>query len=76
MEQTEIPVDEGEELLVIEADCKGLTKVRRVYPNPKLLNEGFVPSTYLDLAHVRDLADQELITCQDYMLYLISGCFE
>ena len=58
MEQSEIPIDEGEELFVIEANCEGWTKVRRVYPNPKydmILNEGFVPSTYLDLA------DQELI---------------
>ena len=45
-------MDKGEELFVIEADCKGLTKVRRVHPNPKydmILTEGFVPSTYLGI---------------------------
>ena len=52
MVQSEIPMDKGEELFVIEDDCKGLTKVRRVHPNPKydmILTEGFVPSTYLGI---------------------------
>ena len=52
MEESQIPMHQGEEFLLIEADCDGWTRVRRAFPNPHnphLGDEGFVPSTWIEM---------------------------
>jgi len=42
-----LPIEEGEELVVLEDDCEGWTRVRRLHFRPDEANEGYVPSSYL-----------------------------
>jgi len=51
MEESQIPMHQGEELLLIESDCDGWTRVRRAFPNPQYggADEGFVPSTWIEM---------------------------
>jgi hypothetical protein len=50
MEESQIPMHQGEEFLLIESDCDGWTRVRRAFPNPQYgADEGFVPSTWIEM---------------------------
>ena len=50
MEESQIPMNQGEEFLLIEPDCDGWTRVRRAFPNPQYGgDEGFVPSTWIEM---------------------------
>lgn len=49
MEESQIPMHQGEELLLIEPDCDGWTRVRRAFPNPQYADEGFVPSAWVEM---------------------------
>jgi len=42
-------MEEGEELVVLEDDCEGWTRVRRIHFRPDEPNEGYVPSSYLGI---------------------------
>ena len=47
MEESNIPMEQGEEFIVVDEDCDGWTRVRRVVPNPDFGDEGFVPTTWI-----------------------------
>lgn len=50
MEESQIPMHQGEEFMLIESDCDGWTRVRRAFPNPQYgADEGFVPSTWIEM---------------------------
>ena len=49
MEESNIPMDEGEEFWIVDEDCDGWTRVRRCCPNPDYGDEGFVPTTWIRL---------------------------
>jgi len=49
MEESQIPMHAGEEFLLIEGDCDGWTRVRRATSNPQYGDEGFVPSTWIEM---------------------------
>ena len=42
-----LPMEEGEELILLEDDCEGWTRVRRLQSRPDEVNEGYVPSSYI-----------------------------
>jgi hypothetical protein len=50
MEESNIPMEEGEEFFLVDDDCDGWTRVRRAMPNHNPDyggDEGFVPTTWL-----------------------------
>jgi len=47
MEDSNIPMEEGEELYIVDEDCDGWTRVRRCITNPEFGDEGFVPTTWI-----------------------------
>ncbi len=49
MEESNIPMEEGEEFQIVDEDCDGWTRVRRAIPNPEFGDEGYVPSTWIRL---------------------------
>ena len=49
MEESNIPMDEGEEFWIVDEDCDGWTRVRRCCANPDYGDEGFVPTTWIRL---------------------------
>lgn len=49
MEESQIPMQMGEEFFLIEGDCDGWTRVRRATANPQYGDEGFVPSTWIEM---------------------------
>jgi hypothetical protein len=49
MEESNIPMEEGEEFWIVDEDCDGWTRVRRCCANPDYGDEGFVPTTWIRL---------------------------
>lgn len=48
MEESNIPMEEGEELVVVDDDCDGWTRVRRLMPTSSQIgDEGFVPTAWI-----------------------------
>ena len=47
MEESNIPMEEGEEFYVIDDNCDGWTRVRRLIASPEYGDEGFVPTTWI-----------------------------
>lgn len=47
MEESNIPMEAEEEFYVVDEDCDGWTRVRRVVPNPNFGEEGYVPTTWI-----------------------------
>ena len=47
MEDNNIPMEEGEEFIVVDDDVDGWTRVKRLNPIPGLGDEGFVPTTWI-----------------------------
>ena len=49
MEESSIPMFEGEEFFIVDDDCDGWTRVRRVISNHEFGEEGFVPTTWIKI---------------------------
>ena len=49
MEESNIPMEEGEEFFIVDDDCDGWTRVRRVISNHEFGEEGFVPTTWIKI---------------------------
>ena len=49
MEESNIPMEEGEEFFIVDDDCDGWTRVRRVISNHEFGEEGFVPTTCIKI---------------------------
>lgn len=47
MEESNITMEENEEFIVVDDDCDGWTRVRRMVANPGYGDEGFVPTTWI-----------------------------
>lgn len=47
MEESNITMEENEEFIVVDDDCDGWTRVRRIVSNPGYGDEGFVPTTWI-----------------------------